>query len=243
MIPTEQLFEAASSGDLDAVKAALAEGADLEAKDPVDMTPLTLAVRGGHAKVVLYLLEQGAKVTNDTLYVASMSVNSNPMLVKYLQLVQMKQVKPQVEGLSEADAALLTATDAGDMEAFKAALELKANPNISDGQDTTALRWATRRGHNDIVIALLNAGANINQASSTGWTALMEAVLNSDEVTVKAFILLGADVNAKTFADASVLYFAHDIVPLSSDREAAQRIIQLLESHGALLSAPPERDD
>jgi ankyrin repeat protein len=243
MTPTEKLFEAASSGDLEAVQTALAKGASLEAKDVVDMTPLTLAVRGGHIKVILYLLEQGARVTNDTLYVASMSVNSNPMLLKYLQLVQMKQVKPQVEGLSQADAALLTAADAGDSEALKAALALQANPNISDAQDTTALRWATRRRHNDLVIALLGAGANINQASSTGWTALMEAVLNSDEVTVKAFILLGADVNAKTFADASVLYFAHDIVPLSSDREAAQRIIELLEQNGAILSAPPERDD
>lgn len=243
MTSTEKLLEAASNGDLESVQSALTEGANIEAKDPVDMTPLTLAVRGGHVKTLLYLLEQGAKVTNDTLYVASMSVHSNPMILKYLQLVQMKQVKPQTDGLSQVDADLLKAADAGDIDALKAALALKANPNVSDEQDTTALRWATRRGHNDAVIALLEAGANLNQASNTGWTALMEAVLNSDEVSVKAFIMLGADVNAKTFADASVLYFAHDIVPLSSNREAAQRIIELLEEKGAILSAPPERDD
>jgi ankyrin repeat protein len=241
----QQLLDAADRGDLAAVQEALAQGASLDAKNPTDMTALTLAVRHGHVSVVQFLLAQGASVMHDTLLVANMSAYSNTWLLKLLQLAQMRQVRPKPQRGKPANAQLLTAAHSGDLAEVRAALEAGADPGASDQQDTAALRWAARGGHQEIVEALLEAGANINQLSATGWTALMEAVCAGDPELVALLLSRGADPNACTFANASALYFARDLVwsGLCSDRERAERVVQLLEEVGALYCAPEEGDD
>lgn len=234
----QSLFEAASRGDLEAIEAALARGADIEAKNAVDMTALTLAARDGQIHAVLYLLEQGAQVSHDTILVAHMSVYAGPTMVKLLQLAQIRQVQPQTKGLSPANARLLEAACQGNLQEVREVIQAGADVAVSDHQDTAALRWAARWGHREVVEALLEAGADVNQASASGWTALMEAVLQGHEEIAVLLVERGADVNARTFADASVLYFARDIVSFSPDKERAGRIIQLLEARGAIYSAP-----
>lgn len=239
----QALVDAAMRGDLDTVKAALALGAGLEAKGYADFTALALAARDGHEHVVRYLLDQGAQVTNDALLVANMSSQSTPRILGLLQLAQLRQVKPSTGGLSAPDAQLLQAAYSGDLAGLQAALQAGANPGASDGQDNAALRWAARWGHRACVTALLDAGAAVNQASYTGWTALMEAVLAGHADLVALLIERGADVNARTFAHASVLYFARDVVQYAQDVPAAQRIVALLEAHGAEYAAPSSDDD
>ena len=243
--PNEQLCDAASRGDLDAVKEALAQGASLKAKGYADMTALTLAARDGQTHVVQFLLEQGAEVTSDALLVANMSADSTPHILGMLQLAQLRQVQPKTKGHAKADAQLLWAAYQGDLQSLQEAIQAGANVNVSDDQDNAALRWAARGGHVKVVRALLDAGADVNQRSYTKWTALIEAVMAGSEETVALLIERGADVSAKTFADASVLYFARDLVRegFAPDPAAARRIIQLLEEHGAEYSEPAEDDD
>lgn len=237
------LCDAAMRGDLDTVKAALALGASLEAKGYADFTALALAARDGHEHVVRYLLDHGAQVTSDAILVANMSSQSTPRILGLMQLAQLRQVKPSTGGLSASNAQLLQAAYSGDLPALQAALQAGANPGASDGQDNAALRWASRWGHRDCVTALLDAGAGVNQASYTGWTALMEAVLAGHEDLVALLVERGADVNARTFAHASVLYFARDVVQYMEDVAAAERIVALLEAHGAEYAAPSSDDD
>jgi ankyrin repeat protein len=239
----QKLLQAASEGDLEGIEQALAQGADLEVRDAMDMTPLTLAVRDGQIHAVLYLLDQGAPVTHDTILVANMSVYAGPTLVKLLQLAQIRQVKPKTAGLPQADADLLQAAYEGNVEALTAAIKAGAKLGAADQQDTAALRWAARWGHQEAVEAILEAGADINQQSYTGWTALMEAVVAGHEEIAGLLIERGIDVNALTFADASALYFAYEIVQFSTNKEKAQRIIRLLEEHGAEYSEPEEDRD
>jgi len=241
----QQLLDAADRGDLAAVQEALAQGASLEAKSRADMTALTLAVRSGHVPVVRYLLDQGAPVTNDTLLVANMSAYSSPWLLKFLQLAQIRQVQPKAQDYPPADAQLLTAAYAGDLAEVRAALEAGADPQAADRQDTAAMRWAARWGHQEVVEVLLEVGADVNQMSRTGWTALMETVCAGNSDLVAFLLAHGADPNLCTFANASALYFARDIVwsELYDDRAQAERIVQLLEEGGAEYSAPDADDD
>lgn len=56
----EQLLSAAAKGNVEAVKALLDKGADVNAKSPYGVTPLWLSARRGHTAVVKLLLERGA---------------------------------------------------------------------------------------------------------------------------------------------------------------------------------------
>jgi ankyrin repeat protein len=233
-----KLFAAVSEGDLQAAAAALEQGASLSAVNEVAMTPLTFAAREGRVDMVLYLLDRGAEVTHDTLYVASESVDCPLSLLKLLQLAQMRQVTPETAYCSPADAKLLEAAYKGDLAGLLSAMEADADVGASDGQDTSALRWATRHRHQRVMEALLDGGANVNQASATGWTALMEAVIAGDEGIVASLIGRGAGVNARTSANASVLFLAQDVVSFSADPEQAARIVELLKAQGAEYEAP-----
>ena len=56
------LGEACSNGDLEAVRTALEEGADVNARDEEGRMPLMLAAFDGHDSIVRLLLEKGAEV-------------------------------------------------------------------------------------------------------------------------------------------------------------------------------------
>lgn len=58
------LFLAARNGDLEGVKEALKNGADLEAKESYGDTALNLAAENGHLEIVKYLIETGANIEN-----------------------------------------------------------------------------------------------------------------------------------------------------------------------------------
>src|SRR5580700_7092562 len=69
----EELLSAARKGDLAAVKMLCEKGAAIETKTPYGQTPLYLAAMNGHADVVQFLVEKGARSdVQDTFYKASM---------------------------------------------------------------------------------------------------------------------------------------------------------------------------
>jgi len=69
----EELLSAARKGDLAAVKALCGKGAAIETKTPYGQTPLYLAAMNGHADVVQFLVEKGARTDiKDTFYKESL---------------------------------------------------------------------------------------------------------------------------------------------------------------------------
>ncbi len=57
------LHEAVETGDIDQVKQAIAEGADVNQADFTFGTPLFLAAKKGHAAIAVLLIEKGADVS------------------------------------------------------------------------------------------------------------------------------------------------------------------------------------
>jgi ankyrin repeat protein len=56
------IFNAADQGNIEAVKKHLADGADVNGKDPGGYTPLHWAAWGGHTEVAELLIAKGAEV-------------------------------------------------------------------------------------------------------------------------------------------------------------------------------------
>ncbi|MBS24783.1 MAG: hypothetical protein CMQ28_03985 [Gammaproteobacteria bacterium] len=61
-LPLATLFEAVKQVDLQGVKDFLAKGADVNAKDTYNRTPLHCAVEGGHKEIAELLIAKGADV-------------------------------------------------------------------------------------------------------------------------------------------------------------------------------------
>jgi uncharacterized protein len=207
------------------------------------LTALDRAVASGQGKMIRYLLSLGAQITRTTLIVADKSVYSSPAWLDYLQLYQLRQLRPKTAHNKPADERLLIAAQAGNDAGAQQALAEGADANASDDQDIAALRWAARGGHDELVKALIAGGAAASQRSSTGWTALLEAVLGGHEGLVAYLIGVGADVNAVTLSNASILYLARDVIRFASDKDKAQRIVSLLEEKGAESIAPAADDE
>ena len=61
-----KLLNAAERGDIDKVKHLINEGADVNAKDVYEKTPLHWAAEKGHKEIVEILLKKGANVNSVT---------------------------------------------------------------------------------------------------------------------------------------------------------------------------------
>jgi ankyrin repeat protein len=176
------LRRAAFYGKEDIAKWLLASGANVNAGDFRGWTPLQLAARNGHRKIVIKLIEAQANVNASAADVGGRTALE----------------AAAGEGHAEIVADLL-----------KAGADVNAAAADIDGR--TALQAAAEGGHLEIVVELLKAGADVNApaAGFQGWSALLAAaggeyeiaqkfqpiVEERHEAVVSKFLDAGADPN------------------------------------------------
>lgn len=206
------LHFAASKGHLELVEYLVDNGANLFLNNGTDMTPLHLAARDGQVHVVKYLLERSGtipeRILNDVIHVAQMSVYGRPEIVQMLEDFRLYQARPIARGGEKADAALLEASENGNIKAAEQALEEGANVEVIDDRGMKPIHWASFRGHCDIVRILIDKGANVNGTNSALWTPIMHASLEGHEEIVNLLLEKGANINSKTSVSGTALMFA-----------------------------------
>ena len=113
----DELLNAARKGDLAAVKALCEKGAAIEAKTPYGQTPLYLAAMNGHAEVVRFLVDKGARTdVKDSFYHAS-------ILDFVLQRNHIEVAKTLIaKGTGDDDAELAAVADAENPDLVQAVL-------------------------------------------------------------------------------------------------------------------------
>lgn len=79
---------------------------------------------------------------------------------------------------------LIASSSEGHVEIVKMLIDVKANVNAQDKDQTNSLMAAAARGHTDIVEALLKAGSDVNEQNVDGHTALMFAYNGKNQVEV-----------------------------------------------------------
>lgn len=150
----DQLIRAAALNELKEAKALLRKGADVNAHDPADSTPLSYAVRSGNRKtgdgaVIELLLAHGANPN------VSMSCRLTP---------------------------LMSAINRHDLKVAQALLEHGADVNAATPEGFTVLMAASILGSPDAVALLIKRGAKVDARSRNGQTALSLALANTDRI-------------------------------------------------------------
>ena len=220
----EGIAAAAREADVDAVRAALKAGADVNAPDAEGTSALLWAAYNSSADLVSLLLEAGADANAPSQFgvtpLLQAARNGDAATVRAL----LEGGADVTRAVREGETPLMAAARSGHVEIVKQLLAHGADPNaVETLQEQTALMWATAEGHLPVVEALLEAGADPNRKARVseltkrsmradfptgGFTALMWAARNGNEVMVRRLIEGAADVKATNGDGASAMMLA-----------------------------------
>jgi ankyrin repeat protein len=165
------LADAAARGDVVAVRALLAGGADVNATQVDGTTPLHAAVANDHLEIADALLKAGAKAaTGDRYGVLPLSlaaINGNAAMIRRLLDAGTDPNTADPAG----ETALMTAARTGRLDALRVLIERGARVDARDPEfQQTALMIAVRENHPAAVDLLVGAGAAVNAQTRKGPT-------------------------------------------------------------------------
>ena len=177
------LHWAALNRDAKLVKELLRQGADANAENQDDVTPLFYAV--GNVESVKALLESGAEVNHVTRFEGTpiLSAAAIPSSHEVLRLLLEHDVN--ISGRN-GEIALRIAAGNGDTESVKMLLDA--------GVKATNVIRAAWRGNAEIVTMLLDAGADINAADTFTGHALNRSLYSHSPGISRLLIERGADL-------------------------------------------------
>jgi len=157
------LLEAVQARDAAAVRAALAAGADANARDVDGTTPLVYAAHAGDAAIARALLAAGADPNLANRY--GVAPLHEAALVADVDLVRSLLDKgAEVDrALPEGETPLMLAARTGGAAAVKLLIERGANVNVVERwQGQTPLMYAAAHDRAEVARALIAAGADLN---------------------------------------------------------------------------------
>ncbi len=192
---SRQLFNAATTNDVETVKVLLNKGVNINAKDTHGATALIKAASRGYADMTRLLLDKGAEINvkaNDgwtALMGAAGGGETNT--VKLLLDKGVDINAKDTNGMT----ALLFAAAKGQIDTVRLLLDKGADINVQDDLGWTALMFAVAGDKTNMVNILLDKGADINAKDNFGWNALMFAADKGQTKAVKILLNKGADIN------------------------------------------------
>lgn len=249
------IVKAVKAGDLQALRALIKSGADVNGKSGDGSTPLLWATVDSRIDIARALI--AAKATVD----AANDFGVTPLLhasrvgdAAMVDILLRAGAKP-ARAHPEGETPLMAAARSGSLPTVRLLVARGVDVNAAEAfQQTTPLMWAAAEGHSDVVDLLVEAGADPNRQGhitslaqrhnadhpTGGFTALMLAARNGDDETVRRLAKRGANLNLKNGDGASAA-----MVAIYNDRfDTAATLINLGSdpNDGSLYFAVEMRD-
>jgi len=162
-----EVADAAMRGDRQALRAALARKADVNAVQVDGTTALHWAVERDDLEMADLLIRAGARVDLRTregvLPLQLAAVNGSAAMIDRLLKAG---ADPNAPLTASSDTAVMMAARTGRADALRVLIEAGADVNARESWGgTTALMWAVSEGHAEAVRTLIAAGADVNARS------------------------------------------------------------------------------
>lgn len=188
------LIDAARSGDEESIRALLAAGADVNAKDARGGTALSEAVMYSRRDLVRLLLTSGAdasiRVTVLQFPLLSLAGMRGDAAVAKMLIDAKSPVN--ASDMGGATPLMFAATiESGDSAMVDLLIKAGADVNAKSKSGETALDWGAKRGETDIVKRLREAGAVGGSGAPAPATAERMGPASANEAITKAFEALG----------------------------------------------------
>eukprot|EP00435_Cladocopium_sp_Y103_P035426 s3103_g9.t1 len=194
----EELQLAVRNNDVDGVKAAIEEGADVNVQDEDGWTPLMWAALHQSLDMVQLVIRHGA----------------NPNLVdergEVLQMLSTDHlaVGESVIEIVSCNERLLEHAKAGRWHEIDHELQIGAWVNVRDEARRTVLLWAARQGASEAVTNLVNKNADLDARDESGWLPVHWAAQSGSVETLCNLHYLGADFVSRTYVGETALHIA-----------------------------------
>ena len=195
------LINAARLGNMDAVKAALSRGDDINQRGQHGVDALIMAMKHYEKEIATYLVDQGVGFTvvddhgrNSLLWaIWRQYVDIAEILIK-------KGADVNVQNPDDGKTPLIYVSMHPHMREHHHLIHMLvdagADVNVIDKNDHTALFLSAMNGHGDCVEALLEHGAFVDHKQTfNGHTSLHAAAENGHSDVVEALLEHGADVS------------------------------------------------
>ena len=197
--PQYTLHIVAGNGDAEAVRALIANGADVNERIITGGdTPLHRAASGGTAEVVEILLEAGALVNarntfgDAPLHHAARNENSGEITRALLA-----GGADLYAGDSDESTPLHWAAREGSLDMVLILLAEGVDVNTQAQWGDTPLHYAAWGENAEVIRLLLDAGADVNARTSRGDTPLHHSAGSGNAEVVRLLLDAGADINAR----------------------------------------------
>lgn len=194
----EQLFAACESGSLKNAKTAIAQGANVNARNHHQFIPLHIAARAGHVEIIEHLLNFGASIEaknkNHNTCLHSAAYGNQPAAI-----TKLLQKGANAEAVNkDGDTPLHSAAWKGNAEAVITLIQNKVvlNPRNNDGD--SPLHLATWNNHVQVMSILIIKQAAIEATSDKGETPLHLAVIKGNAEAFWVLVKNGANLEANT---------------------------------------------
>ena len=196
-IINRRLYDASSSGDVDAVNDAIEAGADVNFSDRHGWSPLCIAAFNGHVDVIRSLVNNEAILDQTDREFTALIFAATQGHMVIVEILISKGA--DIEYRTKAGDTALTATVGcfRDVHIIKILINNRANIEHKTNDGNTALTNASKYGRLDIVMLLVGQRANIDHKNQEGNTAIAIACVRGHVEIVRFLLSVGADKNIK----------------------------------------------